>query len=105
MPMMPSSSPAPYATVISSRCNQAGQDTKNSASLRRQRRFVSHELANSKRRLTGLIDLKLPEFKWQFPKITTARPLRPDPKLLRVWLVSLDFHCADSAPADCRLRG
>ena len=28
----------------------------------RQRRFISHELANAKRRLTGLIDLGFPEF-------------------------------------------
>ena len=34
--------------------------------LCRQRRFVSHELANAKRRLTGLIDLSFPEFSRHF---------------------------------------
>ena len=33
-----------------------GNDTEQLKLLCRQRRFVSHELANSKRRLTGLID-------------------------------------------------
>jgi hypothetical protein len=32
----------------------------------RQRRFVSHELANAKRRFTGLIDLSFPEFARHF---------------------------------------
>ena len=32
----------------------------------RQRRFVTHELANAKRRLTGLIDLSFPEFSRHF---------------------------------------
>jgi transposase len=32
----------------------------------RQRRFVTHELANAKRRLTGLIDLGFPEFSGHF---------------------------------------
>ena len=38
------------------------EDTEQLKLLCRQRRFVSHELANAKRRLTGLIDLGFPEF-------------------------------------------
>ena len=43
-----------------------GKDTEQLKLLCRQRRFVSHELANSKRRLTGLIDLSFPEFSGHF---------------------------------------
>ena len=53
-----------------------GKDTEQLKLLCRQRRFVSHELANAKRRLTGLIDLSFPEFSGHF-EITTARRLRP----------------------------
>ena len=42
------------------------EDTEQLKLLCRQRRFVSHELANSKRRLTGLIDLSFPEFSGHF---------------------------------------
>ena len=43
-----------------------GKDTEPLKLLCRQRRFVSHELANSKRRLTELIDLSFPEFSGHF---------------------------------------
>ena len=42
------------------------EDTEQLKLLCRQRRFVSHELANAKRRLTGLIDLSFPEFSGHF---------------------------------------
>jgi transposase len=49
---------------------QAGQeDTRQLKLLCRQRRFVTHELANAKRRLTGLIDLSFPEFSRHFADI------------------------------------
>ena len=38
------------------------QDTEQLKLVCRQRRFITHELANAKRRLTGLIDLSFPEF-------------------------------------------
>ena len=52
------------------------KDTEQLKLLCRQRRFVSHELANAKRRLTGLIDLSFPEFSGHF-EITTARRHMP----------------------------
>jgi transposase len=42
------------------------QDTEQLKLVCRQRRFITHELANAKRRLTGLIDLSFPEFGLQF---------------------------------------
>lgn len=38
------------------------EDTEQLKLVCRQRRFITHELANAKRRLTGLIDLSFPEF-------------------------------------------
>jgi hypothetical protein len=37
--------------------------------LCRQRRFITHELANAKRRLTGLIDLSFPELSRHFDNL------------------------------------
>jgi transposase len=49
---------------------QPGQeDTQQLKLLCRQRRFITHELANAKRRLTGLIDLSFPEFSRHFDNI------------------------------------
>jgi len=45
------------------------QDTQQLKLLCRQRRFITHELANAKRRLTGLIDLSFPEFSRHFDDI------------------------------------
>ena len=42
------------------------EDTEQLKLVCRQRRFVSHELSNAKRRLTGLIDLSFPEFSRHF---------------------------------------
>ena len=42
------------------------QDTEQLKLVCRQRRFITHELANAKRRLTGLIDLGFPEFSRHF---------------------------------------
>jgi len=47
----------------------APRDTQQLKLLCRQRRFISHELANAKRRLTGLIDLSFPEFSRHFKNI------------------------------------
>jgi transposase len=44
-------------------------DTQQLKLLCRQRRFIIHELANAKRRLTGLIDLSFPEFSRHFKNI------------------------------------
>jgi transposase len=49
---------------------QPGQEeTQQLKLLCRQRRFITHELANAKRRLTGLIDLSFPEFSKHFDNI------------------------------------
>jgi transposase len=45
------------------------EDTQQLKLLYRQRRFITHELANAKRRLTGLIDLSFPEFSRHFNNI------------------------------------
>jgi transposase len=42
------------------------EDTEQLKLVCRQRRFITHELANAKRRLTGLIDLSFPEFSRHF---------------------------------------
>ena len=42
------------------------QDSEQLKLVCGQRRFVSHELANAKRRLAGLIDLGYPEFSGHF---------------------------------------
>jgi transposase len=42
------------------------QETQQLKLLCRQRRFITHELTNAKRRLTGLIDLSFPEFSRHF---------------------------------------
>jgi transposase len=42
------------------------EDTEQLKLACRQRRFISHELINAKRRLTGLIDLGFPEFSRHF---------------------------------------
>jgi hypothetical protein len=46
----------------------AQQATQQLKLLCRQRRFIIHELANAKRRLTGLIDLSFQEFSRHFKK-------------------------------------
>ena len=47
----------------------AQEDTEQLKLLCRQRRFITHKLANAKRRLTGLIDLSFPEFSRHFEDI------------------------------------
>jgi transposase len=47
----------------------AQEDTQQLKLLCRQRRFITHELTNAKRRLTGLIDLSFPEFSRHFDDI------------------------------------
>jgi transposase len=42
------------------------EETEQLKVLCRQRRFVSHELSNAKRRLTGLIDRNFPELSRHF---------------------------------------
>jgi transposase len=42
------------------------EDTEQLKLVCRQRRFITHELANAKRRLTGLIDLSFPELSQHF---------------------------------------
>jgi hypothetical protein len=45
------------------------EDTEQLKLVYRQRRFITHELANAKRRLTGLIDLSFPELSRNFDNI------------------------------------
>ena len=52
--------------AISPPCNRALEESEQLKLVCRQRRFVTHELANAKRRLTGLIDLDFPEFSGHF---------------------------------------
>ena len=59
----------------------------------RQRRFITHELANAKRRLTGLIDLGFPSSVGTLNLITAKRPM-PCSKLLQARQLSPGFPCA-----------
>jgi hypothetical protein len=51
------------------------EDTEQLKVLCRQRRFVSHELSNAKRRLTGLIDRNFPSSAVILRITTAKRPM------------------------------
>ena len=83
-------------------------DTEQLKLVCRQRRFITRELANAKRRLTGLIDLGFPEFSRHFEnnhskaahavlKAAPARPLSPGFPCARIRAFSSAPAAVDSA--------